>query len=164
MLTSSFRVIVAALLPWSTGCATSPDVTSLCGTWAGDDTRELWWIDGKGLRGEGRRLDDRGVEQPFERLALQRARGGHAYIAQPGDAPPTTFAPIDPRAAKFGPPNSDDEGEQAFAWANYEHDFPQEIHYRVAGDRLQAMISGPAQAHGWAFERITACAGSERPQ
>jgi hypothetical protein len=144
-----------------TGCATIPDVNQLCGTWATNDTREQWWIDGEDLRGEGRMLRD-GVEVPFERLALKNSRDGHVYVAMPGEASPTEFAPIDPQSAKYGPGEVDD-GAQHFAWANYEHDFPQEIHYVLAGDRLTATISGPGRENGWQFERAAPCS-QEQPQ
>jgi hypothetical protein len=152
------RLVVGLTLAL-TGCATAPDVTQLCGVWATGDTREQWWIDGKDLRGEGRMLRD-GVEVPTEVLALRRTRDGHVYVAKPGDATPTEFAPIDPRAAKFAPEAP--ASAQHFVWANYEHDFPQEIHYVLDGDRLAATISGPDRTNGWEFSRTAAC--TQEPQ
>jgi len=138
-------------------CGSSPDISALCGVWASDDARELWWLDGDGLRGEGRTVQD-GREQTFERLELRPAGRGHVYVAQPGDAPPTEFAPVDPRAAKFGPEQREPAaGVQHFVWANYAHDFPQEIHYLLAGDRLTAIVGGPEREIGWTFERVGPC-------
>jgi hypothetical protein len=140
-----------------TGCATTPDVMQLCGVWATGDAREQWWIDGHDLRGEGRMIEA-DVEVPFEILALRKRRGGHVYVAQPGDATPTELAPIDPAAAKFGPgPDQVGPAVVRWSWANYEHDFPQEIHYLLDGDRLTAIISGPDRETGWQFERTAAC-------
>jgi hypothetical protein len=153
--------IVLGLALALSGCAMSPDVKQLCGLWATTDTREQWWIDGDGLRGEGRMLQD-GVEVPTEILALRRSRGGHVYVAKPGDASPTEFAPIDPAAAKYGPAHDDPDAEH-FVWANYEHDFPQEIHYVLSGDRLTATISGPGRENGWQFERAAPCT-QEQPK
>jgi hypothetical protein len=152
------RLVIGSMLALpgcATGCATGPDVRQLCGVWAFDDAREQWWIDGGDLRGEGRMIRD-GVEVPFEILALRKQRGGHVYIAQPGDAAPTEFAPIDPRSAKFGPAEDNPEVLR-FSWANYAHDFPQEIHYLLAGDRLTAVVSGPDRESGWQFERTAGC-------
>jgi hypothetical protein len=146
--------LIAGLALALTGCATTPDVTQLCGSWATDDMREQWWIDGKDLRGEGRMVQD-GVEVQTEVLALRHGKAGHVYVAKPGDATPTEFAPIDPQAAKYGPGAQSDG--QHFVWANYEHDFPQEIHYVLAGDKLSAVITGPDRENGWQFQRTAAC-------
>jgi hypothetical protein len=144
-----------------TGCATGPDVTQLCGVWASDNAKEQWWLDGNDLRGEGRMIEA-DHEVVSEVLALRRTRAGHIYVAKPDEATPTEFAPIDVAAAKWGP--GDIEGAEHFehfAWANYEHDFPQEIHYVLAGDRLTAIISGPGRESGWEFQRTAAC--TEQP-
>lgn len=156
------HLVLGSMLALS-GCATTPDVTPLCGVWAVDDAREQWWIDGHDLRGEGRVLKD-GAEVVVETLALRRRRGGHVYVAKPGDATPTEFAPIDPRAARFPgrETNSANIEVTRFSWANYEHDFPQEIHYLLVGDRLTAVVSGPERASGWQFERVAACEEARR--
>ena len=150
------HLFVGATLTLTTliGCASRPDVKQLCGVWATGDIREQWWIDGQDLRGEGRMIRD-GVEVQTEVLTLRHGKRGHVYVAQPGDASPTEFAPIDPRDAKFGPeaPAAADH----FAWANYAHDFPQEIHYVLVGDRIAATISGPDRTNGWEFQRTAAC-------
>ncbi|NVB43772.1 hypothetical protein G6O69_38600 [Pseudenhygromyxa sp. WMMC2535] len=49
-------------------------------------------------------------------------------------------------------------------WANYEHDFPQEIHYALFADegRLEAAIVGPGEGEApsvmtWSFTRSASC-------
>jgi hypothetical protein len=139
------------------GCATGPDVTVLCGVWASEDMRERWWIVDDGLAGEGR-LVQGGDEIVTETLALRPTRGGHIYVAKPGDASPTPFAPIDPDKARFGPePAELGPDVVRLSWANYEHDFPQEIHYLVRGDRLTAIVSSPERETGWEFQRSSPC-------
>lgn len=142
------------------GCATTPDVTQLCGSWASDEMREHWWIDGRDLHGAGRMIRD-GVEVQTEALALRSSKSGHVYVATPGDATPTEFAPIDPSAAKYGPAQASPDAIR-FSWANYQHDFPQEIHYLLDGDRLTAIVSGPKGQSGWQFQRSAGC-GQEPP-
>ncbi len=148
---------LAALPLLLLGCATGPDPRLLCGTWSGETVREQWWLDGRDLRGEGRTIRD-GLETVHERLALRRSPGGHVYVATPSGAAPTEFAPIDPATARFGPvPDVDAPGLVHLAWANYAHDFPQEIHYLVDGDTLMAIVSGPRQEYGWTFQRTAGC-------
>jgi hypothetical protein len=150
-------------------CASKiPDVAPLCGTWAdGAGVTERWWVDGKGLRGEGQTADEAGEVHTTEVLELVHSRDGHIYVARPGGAAPTEFAPIDPALARFpltAPATSD-----VWVWANYEHDFPQEIHYAVIDNHLHAKIVGPGdagessgQSMGWTLERTAACGEESR--
>ena len=77
------HLLVGAMLALA-GCATTPDVTQLCGSWASDEMREHWWIDGRDLHGAGRMIRD-GVEVQTEALALRSSKSGHVYVATPGD-------------------------------------------------------------------------------
>ena len=148
------------LAPWACSATPFPSVASLCGTWRNDAGEvERWALDGPDLRGEAQFGETR------ERLALvARARGrggGHVYVAQPGDAAPTEFAPIDPSASRHGGPAP--ASATRWSWANYDHDFPQEIHYTLTGDRLEATIAGPdrggagGRSAGWTYDRVAAC-------
>ncbi|PRQ06319.1 hypothetical protein [Enhygromyxa salina] len=153
------RLRLALLLvcaPVLGACASMPpDAKLLCGTWQGEAMSERWWVDGRDLRGEGRTRDDAGEYQLIERLALRHHRRGHVYVAQPGEAEPTEFAPIDPSEARY--PVQVPASAQVWVWANYEHDFPQEIHYTVLGDRLETSIAGPGAGMGWKLERSRPC-------
>jgi hypothetical protein len=141
----------------ASGCASAGPLASLCGTWVSEPAIERWWVDGRGLAGEGLVVHD-GVENRTEVLRLRPSRGGAIYVAAPDGQPTTEFRPIDPREARFGPaaPESDDEFAR-LSWANYAHDFPQEIHYRIGPDRLVAVVSGPDRESGWTFTRAAAC-------
>lgn len=159
-------LLLACALPCA--CASKiPNVASLCGTWSdGTGTTERWWVDGDGMRGEGQTTDEAGAVQPPETLELVNSRPGHIYVARPSGAEPTEFAPIDPAQARYSLipfPAAD-----IWVWANYEHDFPQEIHYALVGDHLHAKIVGPGDTEnsgrsmGWTLERTAAC--GEEPQ
>lgn len=142
------------------GCASGPPLTALCGTWQAEGAVERWWPTRDGLAGEGRAVVD-GVEVPVEALSLRRTRtklGARAvYRAEPVGQAPAEFAPIDPSAARFGPKALWTDGVR-WSWADYTHDFPQEIHYRITDDRLDAVVSGPDRESGWTFTRTAACA------
>jgi hypothetical protein len=124
---------------------------------------ERWWIERDGLRGEGQTLDDSGQVQSTELLELVASRRGHVYVARPGGAAATEFAPIDPTKSRF--PRDTPQTAKVWAWANYEHDFPQEIHYSLVDDRLHAEIIGPGddtgqslgRAMGWTLDRTATC-------
>ncbi|KIG19178.1 hypothetical protein DB30_04643 [Enhygromyxa salina] len=132
-----------------------PDAKLLCGTWEGEGTRERWWIEGRDLRGEGHTQTDQGELELSERLVLRHGKRGHVYIAQPGEAAPTSFSPIDPSAARY--PVQVPAATLVWVWANYEHDFPQEIHYGLQGDQLEATVAGPGAGMGWKLARIRPC-------
>lgn len=141
----------------ASGTSVSPDVRQLCGTWTSDaGASERWDIDGDNLVGQGRSGEE------VEQLALLAGSQGHIYVAQPGRAAPTEFRPIDPSAARFSvdAPAS----ARVWVWANYDHDFPQEIHYALLPDegRLEAAIVGPgeggeARVMAWTFARTAGC-------
>lgn len=158
---------LACVLPCA--CASKiPDVAPLCGTWSTEGMTERWWIDGKGLRGDNQTLDDKGQLQSTELLELAAARHGHVYVARPGGGAPTEFSPIDPAQARFD--RTAPATATVWVWANYEHDFPQEIHYSLVDDHLHAEIIGPGddtgqslgRAMGWTLERTATC--SEEPR
>jgi hypothetical protein len=136
-----------------------PNAKLLCGTWQGEGMSERWWVDGRDLRGEGRALNEAGELVVSERLVLRASKRGHVYVAKPGEAAPTEFSPIDPGVARY--PIQVPASALVWVWANYEHDFPQEIHYAVIGERLEASIHGPDDAGGrsmgWALERVAGC-------
>lgn len=153
---------LACVLPCA--CASKiPDVAPLCGTWSDGDMTERWWIDGDGLRGEGQTLDESGQVQSTELLELLASRRGHIYVARPGGGAATEFAPIDPDDTRFG--RTAPTAVDVWVWANYEHDYPQEIHYALVDDRLHAQILGPGDGPGqslgraldWTLERTAAC-------
>jgi hypothetical protein len=157
-------LLLACALPCA--CASKiPDVASLCGTWSdGAGVTERWWVDGEGLRGEGQTTSEAGEVQTTEILELVASRPGHIYVARPGGAEPTEFTPLDPTDARFSvnaPANAD-----VWVWANYEHDFPQEIHYALIDDHLHAKIVGPGEtgeeSMGWTLERTAACGEQTR--
>jgi hypothetical protein len=158
-----FLLLACAL---SCACASKiPDVASLCGTWSdGAGVTERWWIDAEGLRGEGQTTDEAGAVQSTEILELASSRLGHTYVARPNGAAPTEFAPLDPTDARFAV--TAPAGADVWVWANYEHDFPQEIHYARVGDQLHAEIVGPGDGEnhsmGWTLERTAACGQEPR--
>ena len=134
-----------------------PGVRLLCGTWTSEaGSRERWELDGDNLVGQGRHGDE------IEQLALLVGPQGHTYVAQPSRAAVTEFMPIDPNAARFSiqaPP-----GAQVWVWANYAHDFPQEIHYALLTNegRLVATVVGPGddgqpRTVAWTFARTASC-------
>lgn len=135
-------------------------VAPLCGTWDdGHGTRERWWPDGDGLAGEGRVTGESG-EATTEQLALVATEGGHAYVARPHGARATRFEPIDPRHGRY-PVSGAPADVPVWLWADYDHDFPQEIRYALHDDRLEVVLSGPGDdgpSHvAWTFERVEAC-------
>jgi hypothetical protein len=120
---------------------------------------ERWWVDGDGLRGYS--TDDNRDFYMREILELVNSRRGHIYIARPGGNYETKFAPIDPARARFIV--SKPENAEVWVWANYKHDYPQEIHYAVLDNYLYATIVGPSEnsAEGhplrWELRRIAEC-------
>jgi hypothetical protein len=161
-LAAARLLALACVLPCA--CASKfPDVAPLCGTWSDGSMTEHWWIEGKGLRGEGQTLDDTGQVQSTELLELAASRRGHVYVARPGGQAPTEFAPIDPAESRF--PRTAPAAAKTWVWANYEHDYPQEIHYTLVDDHLHAEIIGPGddtgqslgRAMGWTLQRTAAC-------
>jgi hypothetical protein len=120
---------------------------------------ERWWIDGRDLHGEGYVLDGAGEITLTERLQLRADKRGHVYVAQPGEATPTEFSPIDPSTARS--PVRIPAAALVWSWANYDHDFPQEIHYVLVGDKLDTTIAATHgnRGHGmaWKLVRIAGC-------
>jgi hypothetical protein len=151
------------ILTLSCACAASrpPSVEPLCGTWAEGEPGiyESWTRDGDDLRGEGGKVLDDGQLVHSEGLWLRAGRRGHVYVAQPGHVEPTEFRPIVPDRARFGVETP--AAATVWVWANYDHDFPQEIHYALVGDRLDVAIAGPedggGRSMGWTLQRVAAC-------
>jgi hypothetical protein len=111
----------------------------LVGSW-GDDaagTRETWVLAGDRLLGVGFSPGTDGTF--FEILEVTPA----AYLARPKGADPAT---------SFAVARSTERGAR---WENPAHDFPQEITYRRAGDRLRAKIGGPGQEAAWSWDLRT---------
>lgn len=108
----------------------------MAGHWctdSGGQTIEEVWLPPRGgvLVGLGRvHTMDRTVG--FEFLRITQVDGVQTYIAQPGGQPPTHFT----RKAS---------GEDWVRFENPEHDFPQRIEYRRAGDHLHAEVAGPGK-------------------
>ncbi|NVB43766.1 hypothetical protein G6O69_38570 [Pseudenhygromyxa sp. WMMC2535] len=82
--------------------------------------------------------------------------------SSPAKPPRRSFEPIDPSAARFSVDTP--RGATIWVWANYEHDFPQEIHYALFADegRLEAAIVGPGEGEApsvmtWSFTRSASC-------
>jgi hypothetical protein len=166
-LANQTLLALACVLPCA--CASKiPDVAPLCGTWSDGGVTERWWVEGDGLRGEGQTIDADGVVQSTELFELVASRRGHVYVARPGGGAATEFAPIDPAEARFE--RTAPATAEVWAWANYEHDFPQEIHYWLVDGRLHTEIIGPGddsgqslgRAMGWTLERTAAC--NEEPR
>ena len=135
-----------------------PGVRLLCGTWTADSgANERWEIDGDNLVGKAFN------GQEDEQIALLAGDHGHVYVVQPGGGAPTEFRPVDPSAARFTV--SAPTGAEVWVWANYEHDFPQEIHYALFPNegRLEATIVGPGEGGGeaqqmsWTMMRTASC-------
>ena len=139
------------------GATVDPGMRPLCGTWTADSgANERWEIDGDNLIGKAFNGEE------HEDIALLAGDQGHVYSVQPGGGPTTEFRPIDPSAARFSvqvPP-----GAKVWVWANYDHDFPQEIHYALLANegRLEATIVGPgeggeAASMAWTMTRTASC-------
>lgn len=100
-----------------------------------------------------------------ERLALLTSGEQHLYVSQSSEAPAIAFQPTDPSLTQ----NQIELPESALAWAwtNYEHDFPQEVHYVVIEDRLQTQFSASGEdggwLMGWTLERVGACGEEPDP-
>jgi hypothetical protein len=147
----------------------SPAITALCGSWQadnGDGTLmvERWRVEGEGLRGEGRTTNEQGEVLFAEQLEILTGEDGALrYRAQPGEEPVTEFRAVDPSARRFAVELPDD-AEALWLFANYEHDFPQEISYALLGDRLEIRIAGPKldapeelASAAWSHTRTEAC-------
>jgi hypothetical protein len=164
------RLALALVCMLPCACASKlPNPEPLCGTWSDGAVTERWWQDGDNLRGEGQAADEAGQVHTTEIFELVASRSGHIYVARPGGGAPTEFAPIDPADVRFD--LNVPEGAQAWVWANYEHDYPQEIRYVLVGNRLHTEIIGPGDdpgqskgsAMGWTLERTAACGAEKKP-
>ena len=104
-------------LAWMAGCWSTPDGNSV----------EVWRVDGDDLLGFAVTVEA-GRVRFYETLSIRHGKNGYVYRAWPSKQRGTSFAAdrIEPTAARF---------------VNAEHDYPQAIEYRLAGDRLVADIS-----------------------
>lgn len=146
-----------------------PAITALCGSWQadnGDGTLmvERWQIEGEGLRGAGRTTNAEGEVLFAEQLEILTDDDGTLrYRAQPGEEPATEFRAVDTDARRFAVELPAD-AEAQWLFANYEHDFPQEISYALSGDRLEIRIAGPKldapeeqASAAWSHTRVEGC-------
>ena len=104
------------------------------GNWCGkDDTQSLeetWMLAQAGESiGMSRTLSG-GRMISFEFMRIANIEGKVVLLAQPGGDPPVSFARTD-------------GGDDWIRFENKEHDYPQRIEYRKAGEGLHAEIGGP---------------------
>lgn len=132
------RQFIAFILLIGTGgtAHSAPSLDWISGHWCADlgqETVEEFWLPPHGavVIGVSRTLSD-SQTAGFEYLRIVDIDGVPSYVAQPGGRPPTTFK----RTAG---------GERWIRFENPEHDFPQRIEYRRAGDALHAEIAGPGE-------------------
>ncbi|KIG15124.1 hypothetical protein DB30_06032 [Enhygromyxa salina] len=113
-----------------------------------------------------RHVDPNGKVVSTERLALLTSGGDHVYVSQTSEAPAIAFEPVDPSATQRDIELP--EGSLAWAWANYENDFPQEVHFVSNGDSLETQLSASGEdggwLMGWRFERVGACGEEPEPE
>lgn len=135
---------VVGLLAMTAGAAAQPAPGALprwmAGCWSGEVrgtvVNERWTIaDAATLIGTSHTVKGAAVSE-FEFLRVVVTGGIATYIAQPGGAPPTTFAATTQTAS-------------AITFANPAHDFPKRVGYqRVDATHLTAWIDGGAAANG----------------
>lgn len=153
--------VLTALLPLS-ATATRAEFDWMAGHWCGKHGSaqiEEYWTQpaGAAVLGVSRTLRD-GRMVGFEYMRIESREGRPHFVAQPGGAPATAFALVDPDAE---PP------AQAAHFHNPAHDFPQSVRYWRDGDLLRAEISGPdgqggERRIGFAFQPCAATGGEAR--
>ena len=114
--------------------ASGESLAWLAGNWCGNDEsqalEETWLAPhANEALGVGRTLAG-GRMLNFEFMRIVEIKGKLTYIAQPGGEPPTSF-------------ERTDGGDDWVRFENRQHDYPQRIEYRRAGDGLKAEIGGP---------------------
>lgn len=121
-------------LDWLAGCWVTADKSS----------QEVWVVDSaKSLMGFAVSLDAEEVVF-YEVLNIkQDANGLWVYSAHPSGQASASFVAIE-------------TGESSVTFANPDHDYPQEIHYRRDGNQLYATISSSGGANPNSFNK-TAC-------
>lgn len=106
------------------------DLDWLAGHWCAQNDKgsfEEHWLPARGglLLGLGRSVAKQRTQ--FEFLRIELAGAKTRYVAQPGGAPPTSFALVEARAGQV-------------TFANPQHDFPKRIRYSRSADTLTARV------------------------
>lgn len=114
-----------AELGWLTGCWASVGREPGSG--------EQWMPPAGGTMVGASRIVEGGQTVAWEYLRIVTTENGLAYVALPSGQAETVF-PLDSLEVRDGIPE--------VVFANPEHDFPQQIRYRLEGDRLDARIVG----------------------
>ena len=106
-------------------------------------TVEERWTPARGgtMLGVSRTIRD-GKLAEYEFILLREDGGRLAYVAHPSGHPPATF--LSTRIEK-----------SEVVFENSSHDFPKIIGYRIAGDALNAWISGGARRIEFPYKRTT---------
>jgi hypothetical protein len=116
--------------------ASSETLAWMAGNWCGKDgdqsIEESWFAPhANEMIGMSRTLAG-GRMISFEYMRIMDLEGTITLIAQPGGAPPTNFKRTD--------------GDRDWIrFENKQHDYPQRIEYRKAGEGLHAEIAGPGE-------------------
>lgn len=137
-------VLLAAAAP-AAAVDTVTDLQWLAGCWASEGgehgSGEHWTTPAGGtMLGVARTIRD-GKTVSFEWLRIvETAEGSLRYLARPEGGAETGFELVE-RQGGAGQ-------DEAVAFANPAHDFPQRIAYRRRGDRLEAEISGEVRGVG----------------
>ena len=104
------------------------------GRWCGNDEsqqlEETWMLAQADEAIGMSRTVSGGRQVSFEFMRIAKLEGVVTLLAQPNGDPPVKFARTD-------------GGEDWIRFENKEHDYPQRIEYRKAGDGLHAEIGGP---------------------
>ena len=114
--------------------AKQDDLAWLAGDWCGADDNQVIeesWFTPQAHEAIGMSRTTQGGRMiSFEFMRIQEVEGVISYVAQPGGDAPTSF-------------KRSDGGDGWIRFENKEHDYPQRIEYRKAGDGLHAEIGGP---------------------
>lgn len=115
-----------------TQAAPAPDLSWMAGYWlsctGGREASETW-SDPRGGVMVGHAVSLENGRVSFEVLHIGSTPQGHAYVAQPGGAPPTVFVLAE-------------SGLNRVVFANPDNDFPTRIVYEREGETLTARIEG----------------------
>lgn len=148
----AFTILVAIVVPSQAAAgkldARIESLSWLSGEWKrtglpdGDSGHEYWRVEGTTLIGTG--STHRKGRAPFmEQLRIEVNEEEVFYVADtPGNKAPIRFKIVE-------------QTDNAAAFENPEHDFPNRISYRREEDRLYAEISGSGRSIKFEFERAT---------
>ena len=128
-------VFVASLALASTAGADTALPAWMAGSWCSDANarriEEVWLAPAGGMMiGMSRTVAANRRMPEFEFLRIELRDGVPTYLAQPQGAPPVAF-------------KLTQSTDSSARFENRQHDFPQRIEYRRAGDALHAEIAGP---------------------